>query len=119
MIFRDIHRTFPAHEFFREAGGAGQEALFRQFFVNLYDVFRQDLVVTVSFGYRALVKKYSYYSYLIRYRSRISLDPNLDADPGPDHPSNTSKTNKDRELQFCGSMTFWGGSGSGSADPCL
>jgi hypothetical protein len=30
VIFRDIHRTFPAHEFFREAGGAGQEALFRQ-----------------------------------------------------------------------------------------
>jgi hypothetical protein len=22
-------------------------------------------------------------------------------------------------LQCCGSMTFWGGSGSGSADPCL
>jgi hypothetical protein len=21
--------------------------------------------------------------------------------------------------QCCGSMTFWGGSGSGSADPCL
>ncbi len=29
VIFRDIHRTFPAHEFFREAGGAGQESLFR------------------------------------------------------------------------------------------
>jgi hypothetical protein len=22
-------------------------------------------------------------------------------------------------MQCCGSMTFWGGSGSGSADPCL
>ena len=29
VIFRDIHRTFPAHEFFKEAGGSGQEALFR------------------------------------------------------------------------------------------
>merc|ERR1719228_3050937 len=29
VIFRDIHRTFPAHEFFKEAGGVGQEALFR------------------------------------------------------------------------------------------
>ena len=29
VIFRDIHRTFPAHEFFKEAGGGGQEALYR------------------------------------------------------------------------------------------
>merc|ERR1719228_2800923 len=29
VIFRDIHRTFPAHEFFKDAGGVGQEALFR------------------------------------------------------------------------------------------
>lgn len=29
VILRDIHRTFPAHEYFKEAGGAGQEALFR------------------------------------------------------------------------------------------
>merc|ERR1719228_1844327 len=29
VIFRDIHRTFPAHEFFKESGGVGQEALFR------------------------------------------------------------------------------------------
>ncbi len=34
----------------------------------------------------------------------------------------TSRSNKEkfkRCLQCCGSMTFWGGSGSGSADPCL
>merc|ERR1719290_244422 len=29
VIFRDIHRTFPAHDFFKESGGGGQEALFR------------------------------------------------------------------------------------------
>jgi hypothetical protein len=29
VILRDIHRTFPAHEFFKDAGGVGQEALYR------------------------------------------------------------------------------------------
>ena len=29
MILRDIHRTFPAHEFFKESGGVGQESLYR------------------------------------------------------------------------------------------
>ncbi|VDK51014.1 unnamed protein product [Anisakis simplex] len=29
VILRDIHRTFPAHEYFKEAGGDGQESLFR------------------------------------------------------------------------------------------
>lgn len=29
VIMRDIHRTFPAHEFFKEAGGIGQESLYR------------------------------------------------------------------------------------------
>ena len=29
VILRDIHRTFPAHEFFKEAGGVGQESLYR------------------------------------------------------------------------------------------
>ena len=29
VILRDIHRTFPAHEFFKDAGGGGQEALYR------------------------------------------------------------------------------------------
>lgn len=27
-IQRDIHRTFPAHDFFKEAGGVGQDNLF-------------------------------------------------------------------------------------------
>uniref|UniRef100_A0A915C0Q2 Rab GTPase-activating protein 1 n=4 Tax=Parascaris univalens TaxID=6257 RepID=A0A915C0Q2_PARUN len=29
VILRDIHRTFPAHEYFKEAGGDGQESLYR------------------------------------------------------------------------------------------
>ncbi|KAK6111866.1 Rab-GTPase-TBC domain family protein [Brugia pahangi] len=29
VILRDIHRTFPAHEYFKEAGGEGQESLYR------------------------------------------------------------------------------------------
>lgn len=29
VIQRDIARTFPAHDFFREAGGLGQDSLLR------------------------------------------------------------------------------------------
>lgn len=29
MIQRDIARTFPAHDFFKEAGGLGQDSLYR------------------------------------------------------------------------------------------
>lgn len=29
IILRDIHRTFPAHKFFREVGGSGQDALYK------------------------------------------------------------------------------------------
>uniref|UniRef100_A0A2R5LGU6 Putative rab gtpase-activating protein 1 n=1 Tax=Ornithodoros turicata TaxID=34597 RepID=A0A2R5LGU6_9ACAR len=29
VIQRDINRTFPAHEFFRESGGAGQDSLYK------------------------------------------------------------------------------------------
>uniref|UniRef100_A0A914W7E3 Beta-hexosaminidase A n=1 Tax=Plectus sambesii TaxID=2011161 RepID=A0A914W7E3_9BILA len=29
VILRDIHRTFPAHEFFKEAGGVGQDSLYK------------------------------------------------------------------------------------------
>lgn len=27
VILRDIHRTFPAHDFFKDSGGVGQESL--------------------------------------------------------------------------------------------
>uniref|UniRef100_A0A131XQY4 Putative rab gtpase-activating protein 1 n=3 Tax=Ixodes ricinus TaxID=34613 RepID=A0A131XQY4_IXORI len=29
VIQRDVHRTFPAHDFFRESGGAGQDSLYK------------------------------------------------------------------------------------------
>lgn len=29
MILRDINRTFPAHDYFKESGGVGQDALFK------------------------------------------------------------------------------------------
>lgn len=29
VIQRDIARTFPAHDFFKEAGGLGQDSLYR------------------------------------------------------------------------------------------
>lgn len=29
IILRDIHRTFPAHKFFRETGGIGQDGLYK------------------------------------------------------------------------------------------
>lgn len=29
VILRDIHRTFPAHDYFKQAGGEGQESLYR------------------------------------------------------------------------------------------
>lgn len=29
IIMRDVHRTFPAHELFREKSGSGQESLYK------------------------------------------------------------------------------------------
>ncbi len=29
MILNDLNRTFPAHEYFKDAGGVGQEALYK------------------------------------------------------------------------------------------
>ena len=29
MIMWDIHRTFPAHEYFKSSGGEGQEMLYK------------------------------------------------------------------------------------------
>ena len=41
VILRDIHRTFPAHEFFRESGGGGQDALYK--ISRAYAVYDQEL----------------------------------------------------------------------------
>lgn len=40
-IQRDINRTFPAHDFFRENGGAGQEALYR--ICKAYSVYDKEI----------------------------------------------------------------------------
>lgn len=38
VIMRDIHRTFPAHDYFKESGGKGQESLYKISKVySLYD----------------------------------------------------------------------------------
>ena len=29
IISRDINRTFPAHDYFKEAGGVGQDSLYK------------------------------------------------------------------------------------------
>lgn len=29
VITRDIHRTFPAHDYFKDTGGDGQESLYK------------------------------------------------------------------------------------------
>ncbi|TRY69121.1 hypothetical protein TCAL_04113 [Tigriopus californicus] len=41
VILRDIHRTFPAHEFFKEAGGIGQEALYR--IAKAYSIYDSEI----------------------------------------------------------------------------
>jgi hypothetical protein len=41
VILRDIHRTFPAHDFFKESGGVGQESLYR--IAKAYSVYDSDI----------------------------------------------------------------------------
>ena len=43
IIINDVNRTFPAHEYFKEQGGIGQEALY-----NLSRVCRKILIVLFS-----------------------------------------------------------------------
>ncbi|CAM1301965.1 RABGAP1 (predicted), partial [Pycnogonum litorale] len=40
-IMRDIHRTFPAHEFFRENGGLGQDSLYK--ISKAYSVYDEEV----------------------------------------------------------------------------
>lgn len=40
-IERDLHRTFPAHEFFAESGGLGQDSLFR--LTKAYSVYDAEI----------------------------------------------------------------------------
>ncbi|XP_014674298.1 PREDICTED: rab GTPase-activating protein 1-like [Priapulus caudatus] len=41
VIARDIHRTFPAHDFFKEAGGLGQDSLFK--LSKAYSVYDEEI----------------------------------------------------------------------------
>lgn len=41
VILSDIHRTYPAHKFFRETGGAGQDSLFKV--SKAYAVYDQEV----------------------------------------------------------------------------
>lgn len=36
IIINDLNRTFPAHEYFKEQGGIGQESLYKLSRVNLF-----------------------------------------------------------------------------------
>ena len=42
VIQRDINRTFPAHDFFKESGGVGQESLFKISKVNTVSLYSQS-----------------------------------------------------------------------------
>lgn len=39
VILNDLNRTFPAHEYFKDAGGVGQEALYKLSRVMLGSIF--------------------------------------------------------------------------------
>ncbi len=51
VIQRDIHRTFPAHKFFRETGGSGQDALFKV--SKAYAVYDSELGYTQGLSFIA------------------------------------------------------------------
>ena len=58
VILRDIHRTFPAHEFFKEAGGVGQESLYRISKVfNLYEIALFCSIIALSKNPLSTLKK--------------------------------------------------------------
>ena len=60
VILRDIHRTFPAHEFFKEAGGIGQESLYR--ISKAYSVY--DSEIGYCQGQSFLIGKDKFYFHL-------------------------------------------------------
>ncbi|KAJ6641996.1 Rab GTPase-activating protein 1 [Pseudolycoriella hygida] len=51
VIQRDINRTFPAHKFFRETGGSGQESLFKV--SKAYAVYDSELGYTQGLSFIA------------------------------------------------------------------
>ena len=50
-IQRDINRTFPAHDYFRESGGVGQDALFK--ISKAYAVYDEEIGYCQGFSFLA------------------------------------------------------------------
>lgn len=67
MIQRDINRTFPAHDYFKEAGGVGQDALFK--ISKAYAVYDEEVGYCqgLSFLAAALLLHVSHIHFLICY----------------------------------------------------
>ncbi|XP_018012859.1 rab GTPase-activating protein 1 [Hyalella azteca] len=51
VILRDINRTFPAHEFFKESGGGGQDALYK--ISRAYAVYDEELAYCQGLSFLA------------------------------------------------------------------
>ena len=49
VILNDLNRTFPAHEYFKDAGGVGQEALYKLSRVTLGPIF-ETRPILISFS---------------------------------------------------------------------
>lgn len=47
LCFPTLRRTFPAHEFFKEAGGVGQESLYR--ISKAYSVYDSEVLKIIFF----------------------------------------------------------------------
>ncbi|VDN51777.1 unnamed protein product [Dracunculus medinensis] len=61
VILRDIHRTFPAHDYFKKAGGDGQESLYR--ISKAYSLYDEEVSYCqgLSFLAAALLLHVSFY----------------------------------------------------------
>lgn len=53
MIRRDLHRTFPAHEFFQESDGIGQVRLYR--LIRAYAMFDEEVSYCQGISFLAAV----------------------------------------------------------------
>ena len=54
-ITRDINRTFPAHDYFKDTGGDGQDSLYK--ICKVFHVKKKDLVLNGQSGSLSLCKR--------------------------------------------------------------
>lgn len=54
-ITRDINRTFPAHDYFKDTGGDGQDSLYK--ICKVFQVQKQDSVLNGNSGSLKLCKR--------------------------------------------------------------